>query len=186
MVVKRLMLLFMAVLPVACLMAQNAPQEVTPEIARKINAEIDKGIIKLKEGEKNEKLSPEELAFRIDTFKIEQFFRRDLDYNYTTSGMNSATFDAADKYDSLLNKYYKLLLNKLVDGDKNTLKEAQRAWLAYREKEMKLVELLGQEQYSGGGTMQILIYAGKYLAFIKARVNTLFDYYSTIIESTNH
>jgi len=178
---KKLMLLFMAILPTACLLAQDKPQEVTPEIAKKINAEIEKGIIALKQEDKNKKISPEELAYTIETYRIDQFMKRSVDYNYSTSGMNSAAYDAAEKYDSLLNKYYKLLLGKLGAEDKSALIEAQRAWITYRDKEMKLRDVLIKEKYSGGGTMQTTIYAGDYLTFISNRVSDLFNYYLKII-----
>lgn len=161
----------------------GGPQEVTPEIAAKINAEIAKEIPVLKKKYKQERdeISDEEIAFRIDTFKIEKFFERTVDYDYSTSGMNHNGYMAAEKYDTLLNKYYKLLLGKLAIEDNNILIEAQRAWLVYRDKELKLFAKLRERQYSGGGTIQSNIYASEYLDFIEARVFTLFHNYINIL-----
>lgn len=103
---------------------------------------------------------------------------KSMEYDYSTAGMSDASYYAAHQYDSLLNKYYKRLLSVLKGADKAVLIKAQKAWLAFRDSEMKLVDTMSKEEYSGGGTVQQLTDASIYLAFIKNRVVTLFDHYS--------
>lgn len=62
----------------------------------------------------------------------------------TQTGMNmcaKADFDAAD---AKLNQLYKQLAAKAEGGEKNALRDAQRAWVAYRDKEC-IYETSGSE-----------------------------------------
>ena len=180
---KKFILILMAILPAVSLLAQdnNSPQRVTDEIAKKINKEIEADVVNIKATNKGKDILKEELEFIVDTFRIERFMARSIDYDYSTTGMNIAGYAATLKYDSLLNKYYKLLLGKLDTDDKNILIEAQRAWIIYRDKALSLIGMLRKEKYSGGGTIQTNIYSAEHTALIKERVLTLFDYYLAIL-----
>jgi len=180
---KKLILSLMVMFPLVGLLAQdnNSPQRVTDEIAKKINKEIEADVVNIKAIHKGKNILKEELEFIIDTFRIERFVARSIDYDYSTTGMNIAGYTATLKYDSLLNKYYKLLLGKLDPDDKNILIEAQRAWIIYRDKALSLIGMLRKEKYSGGGTIQTNIYSAKHTELIKERVLTLFDYYLAIL-----
>ena len=90
--------------------------------------------------------------------------------------MRTACFDAAYKYDSLLNKYYKKLLFVLMSEDKKILLNAQKAWIAFRENEIKLIETISKDEYSGGGTLQLLIDSSSYLDLIRNRAIEIFKY----------
>jgi len=161
----------------------DGPTTVTPAIIAKINAEMEKQIpalmVRLEKdnSERTDKFD-EAIQFGVDTFKIEYFLRRAMDYDYSTYGMNTATSDAAAKYDALMNKYYKLLSAKLKPADRATLLTAQRSWLAYRDDEGKLRGTLSKEEYSGGGTIQSTIGVSQYFELVKARVLQLFEYYA--------
>lgn len=162
------------------LFAQNM-QEVTPEIEKKINNEIEQAAkVKKMQYKKDKDLSEDWIEFSLDTFRISQYEEKYMSYNYSTVGMNTAMNLAADKYDQLLNKYYKKLLNVLDKNDKEALIEAQRAWIAFRDKEMQLESTLEQDRYSGGGTMQILRHASVYEELIRKRVIEIFEYYNSI------
>ena len=180
-----LILIGLFVAPFTYAQQNDGPREVTPAIAKKINAEIEKEIpallVKLEKNnnERTDKFD-ESVKFGVDTFKIESFYRKALDYDYSTYGMNKATSDATDKYDSLMNKYYKLLSAKLKPQDKATLLTAQRSWLAYRDNEMKLYAMLRKEEYSAGGTIQSNFMASAYFEIVKDRVLKLFEYYTGI------
>ena len=65
----------------------------------------------------------------------------------------------------------------LIDSDKKVLQQAQRSWLAFRDSEFKLVELISTDQYSGEGTMYQLSESGAYLDLMKSRVIALFEHY---------
>lgn len=164
---------------------QDGPTPVTPAIEKKINTEIDKELpaflVRLeKETQERTDKFDESVKFCTDTFKIESYFRKYTNYDYSTAGITSACYDAAAKYDALLNKYYKLLSAKLKPKDKAVLLAAQRNWLAYRDSEHKLVGILGKDEYSGGGTKENIIYADNYLTLIKERVLKLWEYYSDL------
>lgn len=179
-------LLFLALLlTTICTYAQqnDGPTAVTPEIEKKINAEIEKALSALMK--KYEKANSERtdrfdegIKFVADTFRIEEFHRKYMQIDYSTVGMNNATYAAAAKYDALLNKYYKLLSARLKPADRATLLAAQRSWIAYRDNEDKLYNMLGQREYSGGGTIQSTIAASRYFEIVKARVLQLFEYYA--------
>lgn len=110
------------------------------------------------------------VQFQIDTFKIERLLELKINHDYSTIGMIEATNEAEKEYDLLLNKYYKLLLNKLEPNDKVILQEAQRNWIKFRDSERALITLLSDEKYSGGGTIQGLIDADSYLGITRERV----------------
>ncbi|MBW4889707.1 DUF1311 domain-containing protein [Mucilaginibacter sp. HMF5004] len=161
----------------------DGPTPITPAIEKKINAEIEKEIpvflVKLeKETQERTDKFDESVKFCTDTFKIERFLNKAMDYDYSTTGMNKIVYDAAAKYDVLMNKYYKLLSAKLKPKDKAVLLTAQRSWLAYRDNELKLYGMLTQDEYSGGGTIQSNFRSSHYMELIKERALKLWKYYA--------
>jgi len=175
------LLLFIASFAVA--QKYDGPKEVTPEMAKKINADIEKEIpgllIKLEKynAQYTDKFD-EGIKFGVDTFKIESFFRRSMDIDYSTVGVVNACNAAADKYDVLLNKYYKLLMAKLKPEDRPSLIAAQRSWIAFRDDETKLFDVLCKDAYSGGGTKENIAMADHYYTLVKERTLKLFEYYA--------
>lgn len=123
-----------------------------------------------------------EIAFAVDTFKIEELMRKELDIDYSTYGMVQASMKARDGYDSLLNKYYKLLINRLNEEDQETLRNAQRNWIKFRDSEIALIGTLSMEEYSGGGTMQRIIDAGWVLDLTKSRALDVYGHLLRISE----
>ncbi len=91
--------------------------------------------------------------------------------------MNQACYDAAKQYDLLLNKYYRKLSAVLKGEDKKILISARKSWLAFRDAEIRFVEVVSKEEYSGGGTVQALTESSYYLELIKSRTVGLFDHY---------
>jgi len=72
-------------------------------------------------------------------------------------------------------------LMKLLElNDKQTLIAAQKAWLIFRDSELKLISTLRKEKYSGGGTIQSNIYASEYCNLILKRTEDVFNYYIAI------
>lgn len=155
---------------------KNDPIEVTAAIEKKINQEILKEENELKIELKKDKASETIAAFQIDTFRIEKFMAKYIEYDWSTAGMRTAAYDAAAKYDSLLNKYYKKLLSVLKPADKATLIAAQKAWISFIDKELKLIDIVGKGEYSGGGTIQQLIDSDEYLSLIKNRTITIYQH----------
>ncbi|HSC53762.1 MAG TPA: lysozyme inhibitor LprI family protein [Phnomibacter sp.] len=157
--------------------SKNAPVEVTPTIEKKINQEIEKEVALLKATLTKAKESATSIEFAIDTFRIERYYEKYMDYDYTTAGMSSSTYNVANKYDSLLNKYYKRFLSVLAQKDKAVLVNAQKSWIAFRDNELKLVSTISKDEYSGGGTMQQLVDASEYLDIIKQRTIAIYLHY---------
>ncbi len=155
----------------------DKPVEVTAAISKRISQQVAGQASKLKAQMTAAGETAITIEFAIDTFKIEQYLSAYIDYDWSTAGMREASYDAADKYDSLLNKYYKKLLARLAPADRPALVNAQKAWIAFRDNELKLEATLRKDEYSGGGTIQELIGSSNYLDIIKSRVVTLYDYY---------
>ncbi|WP_295652104.1 lysozyme inhibitor LprI family protein [uncultured Mucilaginibacter sp.] len=159
------------------------PKEVTPEIAKKINAKIENEIpallVKLEKNnrERTDKFD-EGIKFGVDTFKIERYFEEYMKVDYSTAGKESACNQAADKYDALMNRYYKLLMAKLKPKDRPSLIAAQRSWIAFRDNESKLFDVLCKDAYSGGGTKENIAMADHYYTLVKERTLKLFEYYA--------
>ncbi len=118
--------------------------------------------------------------FCYDTFKVEKTLEKLSVGNPSTHGMNSAAYWAIEEYDKLLNKYYKLLFDSLKKNDQIILKNAQKAWLNFRDEEIKLIALLREDRYSGGGTIQTIIRLSYILSLNKTRVIELFNHYEEL------
>ena len=159
------------------------PVEVTPAIQNKIKQDIEKEIPKLRISLETKKTKAIQIEFSLDTFRAERFMTKWIDLDYSDPGMGEGTYATANLYDSLLNKYYKKLLTVLKGDDKKNLVQAQKAWLLFRDSELKLVEVISKDQYSGGGTMQQLTESSEYLYLIKGRTITIFNHYTRATQS---
>lgn len=115
-------------------------------------------------------------SFERDTFLVNELYSLQLDSDQTTYGMARATWQMEEAYDVLLNKYYNQLLRKLNKEDREVLKESQRNWIKFRDSEKRLNGLLTEEKYSGGGTIQQLIYTADNAWRVKQRVYELIGY----------
>lgn len=159
------------------------PQEVTPELLKKIKADAEVAAQQFRKTlPDSDGWSEERKEFAVDTFKIEYIVSRRMDLDYSTQGMNMTVIESTEAYDKLLNKYYNKLMAILAPEDKKVLQTAQRAWLVYRDAERKLIGLLRNDKYSGGGTIQSNISVGRYATIVEARVFRLFDYYDEVIK----
>ena len=119
------------------------------------------------------------IEFQVDTFKIERFLSARLELFWTTAGMVDAVRDAEIAYDGLLNKYYKKLMTRLEPEDQETLRQAQRNWIKFRDAERELIDLLYSEKYTGGGTMYYILLVDDYLGITRRRVFELFHHYAS-------
>jgi len=150
--------------------------QISEQDLKKIKSQVETESIALKA--KLSKNSSEAffVEFQIDTFKIERLLVLKINLDYSTLGMIEATNEAEKEYDLLLNKYYKLLLNKLESNDKLILQEAQRNWIKFRDSERALINLMSDEKYSGGGTIQGIINSTTYLGMTRTRVFELMNH----------
>ena len=61
--------------------------------------------------------------------------------------------------------------------DKAVLVAAQKAWLVYRDKELKLINKISDEKYSGGGTIWQVLNASDYYGMVKQRTIEMHSHY---------
>lgn len=163
--------------------AQNdGPKEITPQILQKINVDVEKLIPAFKKTLSKKELTIDQIEFSVDTFRIAQTVSKRMDIDYSTVGMNETIDEMTSAYDKLMNKYYNKLLNILKPEDKKILVNAQRAWLAYRDAEAKLIGTMTKEEYSGGGTIQSNIATGSYSDLVVKRTVEIFNYYDNIFK----
>ncbi len=178
---KNTLLLLLFICSTCVGFSQDDPIAVTPEMLVKIKADIEAEVPPLKKRLQAEEISDKQLEYSLDTFRIEQLSSRMMEIDYSTMGMKEATDELIKGYDVLLNKYYNLLMKELNADDKQILKTAQKAWLAYRDAEEELMWTMRNDEYSGGGTIQGIIGMSDYLNLIQSRTETLFYYYESII-----
>ncbi len=117
------------------------------------------------------KVSAQEIDIEAKTQKC-------LEIDYSTAGQRKCMFEAQKDWDTELNKYYKLLLNKLPEKAVKTLIDAQRNWIKFRDAEFLYIN----EYYFGvkQGTMFHIVAEEKRKEIIEARANELKEYYNTL------
>lgn len=116
------------------------------------------------------------IAFTLDTCRIERMASEYMKIDFSTIGMSNSVNELNRQYDQLLNIYYQKLLAKLKDSDKEKLKQAQRNWIQFRDSELKLINLLSEDTYSGGGTIQTNRRSAQSLYLTKKRLIELYHY----------
>ncbi len=158
----------------------NIFPEITPQILKKINAEVELLVPQYKQNLSKQNLNADEIEFSLDTFQIEQVLSKKMDIDFSTAGMNINVLDCASSYDKLLNKYYNKLLKTLKPENKKILIKAQREWLNFRDAEYKLIYALNDEVYADGGTMRTNIETGVYCNMIIRRTIEIFNYYDAL------
>jgi uncharacterized protein YecT (DUF1311 family) len=162
----------------------NAQRELNKKDILKINSEIETEILNFKDSLRNSEkyLKPINLEFEIDIYKIEKLAEKKMNINFSTAGMSNAVFELEKGYDKLLNKYYKILIQKLNSKDAEKLKKTQENWIAFRDSERILVGIISKVEYSGGGTIQNNIRAAKICEITRKRVYEIKEYIDQIIE----
>jgi hypothetical protein len=119
--------------------------------------------------------------FLEDTFVVENLLSRQLEKESTNLGINKANLACASEYEKLAEKYYAILMSKMKDDDKPILASWQSARKSSLETERTLIGKLMQEEYSGGGSIQSIIYTKRLMNTQKEYVLTIIDYLSHLI-----
>lgn len=162
---------------------EQPPRQVTPEILAQIKKEVEKDAADYKKTLSSSDYSASQIEFAIDTFTIEHIVSKRMDYDYSTAGMNMAMDEMTQGYDKLLNKYYNKLLKLLKPADQKVLIAAQKAWIAYRNAEGKLIGTMSKDEYSGGGSIQSNIANGRYADVVVSRAIEIFLYYDDAVSN---
>ena len=152
---------------------------------RKIKAKIEKDAMHYKDSLNERKdvfTSNYEIEFKCDAYKVRELRKRRISIDWTTVGMSKAVYDEERAYDSLLNKYYQVLLSKLTAEDQLKLRESQRNWLKFRDSERELNGIISKDEYSGGGTIQSNLRAAGYCEITEKRLFEIVAYLEWIME----
>jgi uncharacterized protein YecT (DUF1311 family) len=120
------------------------------------------------------------IAFSVDTFRIEHLYAATIVGMVNSPKMLEVAEQATAAYDVLLNKYYNRLLAKLNGDDKKALVKTQKAWLAFRNEELNWIGTVGQEAYTGGGSVQKDVNESTYQELIKSRLIQIFNHLNRI------
>lgn len=98
----------------------------------------------------------------------------------STAGMTRCSEAAYEEWDRELNNSYKRLLKAIPEEEgKAKVKEAQRAWLKFRDQEFKCIDAV----YAGmEGTMYIPMHAESRLRVVRERA-LLLGHYAELAES---
>ncbi|MFH7003649.1 lysozyme inhibitor LprI family protein [Flavobacterium bizetiae] len=96
----------------------------------------------------------------------------------TTAEQCNCTIKAQKDWDKELNKYYSMLKTKLSKEDFEVLKNSQKQWISYRDKEFLFISKYFLEIKQG--TMWYPIAQGKKKEIIKLRVAELKNYYEML------
>lgn len=102
-----------------------------------------------------------------------------LNSNHSTAGMLECYTRAEQDWDTELNRVYKALQSKLKPSAQDALKQAQRAWIAQRDKEFELINAIHEQM---DGTMWIPVMASKRADVVKERALALQAYLELLKE----
>ncbi|MEZ5452454.1 MAG: lysozyme inhibitor LprI family protein [Thiothrix sp.] len=102
-----------------------------------------------------------------------------LSTNQSTAGMLECFTHAEQEWDTELNRVYKALQSKLKPAGQDALKQAQRAWIAQRDKEFELINAVHAQL---DGTMWIAVMANKRADVVKGRAMALQAYFDLLTE----
>lgn len=97
--------------------------------------------------------------------------------NYTTSGMNSCSYEACDAWLKEIDKYMGLLKRELPPEQYKLLETSQSNWKEYQKSEQQTInEII----FNLPGTIHTNYAAGHNLYIIEERAKTLENYYSDV------
>lgn len=98
--------------------------------------------------------------------------------NQSTAGACNCIYAAAGKWDKKMNDVYKKLLQKKDTAFIARLKQAQKSWIVFRDKEKELIEFT----YYDHGTMWLQVIAFKIMDITKKRTLELQDMLQNMAE----
>lgn len=98
--------------------------------------------------------------------------------NISNADMCNCIIAASESWDKELNKYYNLLKTKLPKDAFEVLKESQKQWIVYRDKEYAFISKYFYEVQDG--TMWYTIAQGKKKEIVKTRATELQVYYKML------
>ena len=110
--------------------------------------------------------------------KIDLAYEQCLEENTTTAASRNCTLAAMEKWDAELNKYYKLLMENLSASGQALLRDTQRDWIKFRDKEFTFIHAFYFEEKEG--SMWHPVADGEKMKMVKRRALELKDFYETL------
>ncbi|EKD68947.1 MAG: hypothetical protein ACD_47C00350G0002 [uncultured bacterium] len=109
--------------------------------------------------------------------EIDIFVDKAMDKDPSTAGMIKAMDEGEKLWDAELNKYYKLLSEKMDKESKAELKKAQLAWITFRDAEFAMIADIYSKQE---GTMYRVIAVSLRMEVVKRRALDLKNLYQEL------
>lgn len=110
---------------------------------------------------------------------IDIWLQQVLEKDYTTADMRVAINKASGMWDKEMNQIYTTLMARLNKDQQASLKEAQRAWLKFRDSEGKVIAGIVS---SKEGTMWQLIASNYSMELVRTRASQLKSYEDALEE----
>jgi uncharacterized protein YecT (DUF1311 family) len=117
-------------------------------------------------------------SYAQEQHPIDQFEENAIAKDWTTAGMNNATYQAMEMWEEEMNKYYNLLMNILDDDRKELLRVSQENWTSFKDAEFDVIDTI----YPSMGTMWSNIRTSDMRGLVKERALTLKFYYEENLE----
>ena len=113
-------------------------------------------------------------------YRLDTILQKCLNKKPSNIGMIECLQSVEKGWNKELNKYYKLLLTKLDTTEQTLLRESQRQWLIFKDKEVKFfIEVFSKKD----GSMWPLMISDKSMQIIRQRAIELSDYYETLTQN---
>lgn len=97
----------------------------------------------------------------------------------STAGMNNCTNEARNKWDGEMNRFYRLLMDRLDAEESAKLKQAQRAWIKFRDSEFEYINAVYHRPMVG--SIYTNIAAADKSEVVKKRALELEGYYNILL-----
>jgi uncharacterized protein YecT (DUF1311 family) len=113
---------------------------------------------------------PLSIVAQVEKDPIDMQMDAAMEENGSTAGMVEAITTAQEKWEAKLNSKYKSLKQKMPPDEFAALQQAQRAWIAYRDKQIESYAITYGKM---DGTMWIPIHASAVMQLTKQRAQEL-------------
>lgn len=97
----------------------------------------------------------------------------------STAGMNNCSYEARNQWDAEMNKFYRLLMDRLDAEESAKLKQAQRAWIKFRDYEFEYINAVYHRPMVG--SLYTNIAAADKREVVKKRALELEGYYHILL-----
>ena len=114
--------------------------------------------------------------------RLDKWLSDCMEKDGSTMGMILCSDTAAVLWDKELNTVYDLLMNNLGENARNALRDSQREWIKFRDKEFEAIDAYYTYIYEimEGGTMYPMLAAGARMEVIRKRALELTAMYDEL------